>query len=192
MSRLPHLQRQQLDDTGRSLWDLVTRTRGPGIVNQEGVLSGPFNAWLYAPSVGTKLTELGALLRFQTSVDQRLIELAIITVGAHWKSEFEWFAHSRLALECGVRERTVESIQQGRVLETDRNDERIVYAVAHDLVTKGTIDDALFKSAVDLLGPQGTIELIAVCGYYCLVSFTLNSMNVPLPPGVAPRWPDGQ
>jgi 4-carboxymuconolactone decarboxylase len=189
MSLLPSLRREQLDEPGRALWDFVARTRGTEIINEEGTLSGPFNAWLYAPEVGASLAEVGAHLRFENSMEQRLVELAIITVGAHWKAEFEWFAHSRLALKYGVSEASVESIRRGRPFESDRDDERVIYAFTHSLITKGTINDALFQSAIDLVGSQGTVELVALCGYYCLVCFTLNSFQVPLPPGIEPQWP---
>jgi len=32
------------------------------------------------------------------------------------------------------------------------------------------------------------MELVSLCGYYCLVSFILNAFEVPLPPGVAGWW----
>jgi hypothetical protein len=35
------------------------------------------------------------------------------------------------------------------------------------------------------------VELVSLCGYYTLISFLLNSFEVPLPPGAAPMW-DGQ
>jgi hypothetical protein len=32
------------------------------------------------------------------------------------------------------------------------------------------------------------VDLVALCGYYTLVSFTLNAFAVPLPPGAEPVW----
>jgi hypothetical protein len=32
------------------------------------------------------------------------------------------------------------------------------------------------------------VELVALCGFYTLVSFLLNSFEVPLPPGAQPIW----
>jgi hypothetical protein len=34
------------------------------------------------------------------------------------------------------------------------------------------------------------VELVSLCGYYTLVSFTLNAFEVPLPAGIAPTWND--
>jgi hypothetical protein len=32
------------------------------------------------------------------------------------------------------------------------------------------------------------VELVSLCGYYTLISFLLNALAVPLPPGAAPMW----
>lgn len=189
MSRLPYLRRDDLDDEGRAVWDALVRTRGRSIVNDAGGLVGPFNAWVHAPGVGARLSELGATLRFQTSLDRRLLELAIIVVAAHWKAEFEWWAHARMAREHGVDDAIIATIGRGETPSFEADDEAVVYTFSRQLIVGGGVDDATFASAVAQLGRQGVVELASLCGYYTLVSFTLNTFAVPLPPGVAPAWP---
>ena len=92
MSRLPYLRRDELTPGGQEVWDSVVGSRGAAQVTGRGALTGPFNAFVHAPDVGRHLTALGRVLRFETSIERRLSELAIITVGAHWKAEFEWWA----------------------------------------------------------------------------------------------------
>jgi len=187
MSRLPFPTRDALDDHGREVWDSITATRG-SIVTDEGTLMGPFNAWVTAPGIGGRLAELGAALRFESSVERRLLEVAIITVGAHWRAEFEWWAHSRMALHHGVSQEAVDAIASGATpLLPD--DERIVHTVARQLVEHGHVDQATYDAARELLGDRGIVELITLCGYYTLVSFTLNAFDVALPPGEEPTWP---
>ena len=77
MSRLPLRTREILDDDGREVWDSITATRG-SIVTDEGALMGPFNAWVTAPGIGGRLAELGAALRFQSSIERRLLELGFV------------------------------------------------------------------------------------------------------------------
>jgi 4-carboxymuconolactone decarboxylase len=188
MSRLPFRQRSSLDDTGTALWDSITSTRGAAVQNDEGGLIGPFNAWVSAPDVGTRLADLGATLRFGTSIDRRLLELAIITIGARWKAEFEWWAHSRMARDNGVAPEIVDAIARGDEPQFTADDERAVHAVAKELGATGTLDAATYAAAHGHLGDQGMIELVSLCGYYTLVSFTLNAFDVALPPGVARTW----
>jgi 4-carboxymuconolactone decarboxylase len=187
MTRLPLQTRDALDDDGRAVWDSITASRG-SIVTDEGTLMGPFNAWVTAPGIGGRLAALGAALRFESSVERRLLEVAIITVGARWHAEFEWWAHSRMALHFGVTQEAVDAIARGETPSLP-DDERIVHAVATQLVADGHVDPATYEAARQLLGDRGTVEIVTLCGYYTLVCFTLNAFDVPLPPGEAPTWP---
>lgn len=165
-------------------------SRGGRIVDGEGGLVGPFNAWLHAAGVGGRLSGLGFALRFETSLDRRLLELAIIVVAAHWKAEFEWWAHARMAREHGIADEVVAAIERGETPSFAARDEAVVHAFASQLVAGGGVDDATFTAAVERLGRRGVVELVSLCGYYTLVSFTLNAFAVPLPPGTAPAWPN--
>src|SRR4051794_15391216 len=186
MSRLPLQTRDALDDDAREVWDSITASRGT-IVADEGHLIGPFNAWVTAPGIGGRLAELGAALRFESSIERRLLEVAIITVGAHWKAEFEWWAHSRMALQFGVSAEAVEAIARGATPSLP-DDEAVVHAVARQLVETGHIDTPTYDAAHQLLGDRGVVELVTLCGYYSLVSFSLNGFEVPLPPSETPAW----
>ncbi|HEX5266507.1 MAG TPA: carboxymuconolactone decarboxylase family protein [Acidimicrobiales bacterium] len=187
-SRLPPLRRPDLDETRESLWDSIASSRGQWIVGDDEALAGPFNAWITAPTVGTRLLALGTVLRFEISLERRLIELAIITVGAHWKAEFEWWAHSRMALEAGVSPEVIESVRRGDTPPFADDSERVVHLVARELVSTGSLTEATYAEAETLLGPAGLVELVSLCGYYTLVSYTLNAFAVPLPTGVDPAW----
>jgi 4-carboxymuconolactone decarboxylase len=190
MSRLPYVRRDALDEKGQALWDGITSTRRDSVINDEGGLVGPFNAWLIAPEVGTHLSALGAVLRFGTTIERRLLELAIITVGARWRAEFEWWAHSRMAREHGVAPDVIDAIQRGDPPTLSRDDERSVHAVASQLATTGRIDGATYDAAHGLLGDKAMVELVLLCGYYTLVSFSLNAFDVPLPAGESRAWND--
>jgi 4-carboxymuconolactone decarboxylase len=186
--RLPSLRRADLDDAGAALWDSLTESRGASVVDGSGGLIGPFNAFVTAPDVGSRLADLGGLLRFRTSIDRRLLEIAIITIGARWRSEFEFWAHARMAREAGVADDVVEAIAAHADPPFTRDDERIVHAVATQLGADARVDDATYAAARSLLGDRGMVELVALCGYYTLICFTLNTFEVALPEGARPRW----
>ncbi len=188
MSRLPELRRDDLTVSGQAVWDLIVRTRGDHVVTDTDSMSGPFNAFVHAPDAGGPLAALGAALRFGSSIDRRLIELAVITVAGHWRAEFEWLAHARIAREAGVPDAAVDAIGRGEEPVFSAADERVVYAAVRELVTTGQLAEARYAAARELLGDTGTVELVALCGYYSLISFVLNAFDVPLPPGAQPMW----
>ena len=191
-SRLPYLRYDNLDADGQSVWDGVVGSRGGDLIGPEGGLIGPFNAFVHAPGVGRRLSSLGRVLRFETSIERRLSEVAIITVGARWKAEFEWWAHARMAREHGVPGEVVDAIARGENPAFEADDERVVYTVARQLAADGQLGQGAFAAAQRLLGDAGVVELVSLCGYYTLVSFLLNAFTVPLPEGAAATWDDRQ
>jgi 4-carboxymuconolactone decarboxylase len=191
VTRLPYLRRDELDADGQNVWDGIVGTRGGQLVNADGGLSGPFNAFVHAPDVGQHLTSLGAVVRFGTSIERRLSEVAIITVGARWKAEFEWWAHAGMARRHGVPDAVVDAIGRGEDPPFAAADERAVYAVAWQLTRTGQLSQDAYDAAQRLLGDAGVVELVSLCGYYTLISFLLNAFSVPLPPGAAPQWGEG-
>ncbi len=187
-SRLPYLRYDDLDPARRAVWDAIVGSRGGDLVDAGGGLVGPFNAFVHAPGVGERLTALGQVLRFETSIERRLTEVAIITVGARWKAEFEWWAHARMARRHGVPDAVVDAIGRGDDPPFTADDERTVYQVARQLTEAGQVDPGSYAAARRLLGDAGLVELVSLCGYYTLVSFLLNAFTVPLPPGAEPAW----
>lgn len=191
MTRLTPLTRNDLDESQATVWDELLESRGGDLVDAQGALVGPFNAFVHAPRIGRRLSSLGAHLRFRTSIDHRLNELAICTVGAHWRAEFEFWAHSSIAIQQGVSESAIEALRDGVMPVFERDDERVVHSVVHQLLHGGRVDDATYAAATELLGEQGMVELVATVGYYCLISLSLNLFEVELPEGATRAWPEG-
>jgi 4-carboxymuconolactone decarboxylase len=191
MTRLSKVARSELTGEQHELWDALTASRGTGVdlTDDDGHLIGPFNAWLHVPAIGRRLSSLGAHLRFKTSIERRLGEVAICTVGAHWQAEFEFFAHAPMAIEHGVDPSVIEALRAGEVPSFDRDDEQIVYEVTRQLLDDRRVDASTYASAESLLGETGMVELAALIGYYCLICMQLNLFEVPLPDGASPAWP---
>jgi 4-carboxymuconolactone decarboxylase len=189
VTRLPPVQQTDLDDDGRALWDRIIATRGAAVQGADGGLIGPFNAFVTAPGVGARLAELGGILRFETSIDRRLLEIAIITMGARWKAEFEFWAHARMAREHGVSKEAVDAIANGDPAPPfEHESDRVVHALATQLGATGHVDRATYDAAAAIVGMRGMVELVSLCGYYTLISFVLNAFEVALPEGATPRW----
>lgn len=189
VSRLPSLRRDQLDPDQQAVWDRCIGNRPEALVDRAGGLVGPFNAWVTEPAVGGPIVDLGAAVRFGTSLERRLLELAIITVGAHWRAEFEFAVHGAMAMRHGIPTAVVEALAAGQEPPLVARDEQVVHAVARQLVRTGSLDADLYGQARALVGDRGLVDLVTVCGYYTLVCFTLNAFAVAPPDGVAPRWP---
>jgi len=70
-----------------------------------------------------------------------------------------------------------------------QEDETAIYNFSHELHNQHAVSDATFKAVVDKFGEQGVVDLIAVNGYYSLVSMILNVDRAPVPGGGKPPLP---
>jgi 4-carboxymuconolactone decarboxylase len=150
-----------------------------------GEVVGPFNAWLRSPEVASRMADLGSYIRYKSSLPARLNEFAILVTAREWTSQFEWYSHYPLAIKGGLNPQIAADVAAGKRPTGMQPDEEIVYDFSIQMHrNKGNVSDALFKKAIDKLGEQGVIDLLAVNGYYSAVSMTLNFARVPLPAGV--------
>ena len=192
MSRLPERNRDELDEVERALFDAIaggkrsSRQGSSAMLTPGGGLRGPFNALLYAPHVGDPAQRLGERLRFDGQLPPRQREIAVLCVAACWQAEFEWWAHSRIARECGVSEAVIDAIRRRQVPALDDPGERLVHDYARALLDEKRVSEPLYQAAVTELGESALVELVLLLGYYSLVSMLLVSFNVPLPEGETP------
>src|SRR5471032_242585 len=71
-------------------------------------MNGPFNAWLRSPELADRLQKVGEYVRYNTSLDRRVNEMAIIMTAQAWGSQYEWYAHAPLAIKAGLDPAIVE------------------------------------------------------------------------------------
>ena len=149
-------------------------------------MEGPFNVLLRSPELGDAAQRLGAQIRFHSSLPKKLNEFAILISGRYWSAEYEFYAHSRLALAAGLSRSIVDALAAGVRPPSMDAGERAVYEFATELWNKHRISDATFRAAQQQFGERGVVDLTSLLGYYSLVSMLLNVDNYQLPDGVRP------
>ena len=189
MSRISYITPENFTEAQEGLFKRITSgKRGEGrapedLLNSEGGMSGPFNAWLRSPILGDAAQRLGETVRFESALSPQLRELGILIVAAKWKAQYEWWAHERIARREGLDERIIESVKAETLPDLSDPTEAVVYNFAHELLDKHHVSEVLYAEAVELLGEAGVVELVILLGYYTLVSMTLNVFEVPVPAG---------
>lgn len=174
--RLKLLSPDQMSDDQRQTYD-------ESIASKRGSPPPPMMAWLNSPEMAKHATRLGAFLRYDTSLTPALSELAILVTARHWTSHFEWYAHKKMALDGGLDPAIIEAIRLRRTPAFDDPKAQVIYDVARSLHEAHGVSQPLYDDAVTLLGDRGLVEIIGLCGYYTMVSMTLNTYEFGLPEG---------
>ena len=176
MSRLAPLDLNKLTPEQKKVADAIVS--GP-----RGALHGPFEPLLRSPLLADRVQKLGEYCRFNNSLPRDLSELAICLIGRHFKAQYEFYAHARLAKEAGLAPAIVEAIRTRTTPPFTRDVERVVYDFVTEYLDTNRVATPNYKRAIDAFGEPGVVDLVGVCGYYMLVSMTLNVFDMKLPPG---------
>jgi len=186
-TRLPHYDPAGLDEAQRDLYDAIVggpRAAGPRLfplTDADGRLHGPFNAMLAAPPVGQALQQLGAAIRYETSLSGRVREMAILAVAAHWDSAFERYAHEPAGLAAGLTAAEVEALRSGGFPDLGDAAERAALGLVRALLHDGDADDATYAAVARVIGDRATFELTTLVGYYATLALQLRVFRVGLP-----------
>ncbi len=186
--RLPLFQPKELTQAQKAAYDDISRTMVPWAEAagfkaklESGELIGPFNTILASPELGGAFLTLQAAEQRHTSLDERLRQVIILTVGAIWKSDYELYAHSAVARKAGLSENAILALAGGEPDESLTEVERVAQQFTKQLTVKREIDDELYRRTLGALGERGIIDLIVLAGCYDTVSSLLNAFRVPAP-----------
>jgi len=160
------------------------------VAGRRGKVPAPMIAWLRHPEFARRGQKLGELLRYETTLEPHLTELAILVCGRHWTAHHEWTAHKAMGLKAGLDPDVIAAIAARSVPELSDDRQRAVYDVSSTLLSTGRVPDPIYARGTSVLGEQGMVELVGVLGYYCLVSLTLNTFELGLPDSIAPELQD--
>ena len=174
--RLPKLSYEQLSPEQKAAWDEV-------VTGPRKKMHGPFFAWLHSAELLSRGQNLGLYARFHSSLPPRLSELCILIMSAHWKITGEWFDHFPIARELGVDADALEALRKGQPAKFKQDDEVAVYEFAQELLRWRDVSDTTYKRAKDVLGERGVLDVVAVLGYYSLISMTMKTFAM-VPEGV--------
>lgn len=138
---------------------------------------GPFIDLLVSPELMNKVSALGEYLRYRSALPPRLSELAILITAAHWRQSFEWEIHAPIALKAGISKEKIEAIWVHVPPPRLEDDEQVIYDLCVALHRDQAVKPDLRDRAYEVLGQQGTLDAMAICGYYALLAMILNSRS---------------
>ena len=107
MPRIPLVTEASMTDDQRRVYEAMKS--GP----RKSAPVGPLAAAMHRPDLAEKWSDLGLVLRFNSSLEPRLREFVILLTGRYWDCQFEWFSHEGEARKAGLSDATIETLRSG-------------------------------------------------------------------------------
>jgi 4-carboxymuconolactone decarboxylase len=189
--RLPLLKPGDLDPVQAQARDHLAATRGAGareagftLELPGGQLIGPFNALLHVPAIFQALSDWAtAIAEYGLPADVQ--QVAILTVGAAWRSDYEIYAHTAEARHAGVPDAAIEAILAGAPPVDLSPAADVAHRLALALAVDHAVDDDLYAEAQAAFSTEQLIALVTLVGRYLNTAALLAAFRVPAPPAEA-------
>ena len=174
MARIPLVTRELVKEELRQVFDEVSS--GPG-----GVGTGPMSVLKYSPEMSRRAIPLFNYVRNESTVPWKLRELAMITTARVMNCPYIWNAHAALGREAGLSDTFVDALRDNRGLPALPADEAAVFNYGRELLENRRVSPETFQAVHDLLGSQGLVELTTLFGFYTMLAFNANAVELELP-----------
>ena len=147
------------------------------IVGSRGALHGPFSMFLHSPELAGRVAHLGALVRFEGSLDMRVRVLAAMTAAREFDAVYVWGAQTGSARRQGVPEATITAIREKHTRGVPPEDAQVIDFTLQ-LIRKHRVDDATFKAVQARFGKEQLLQLTGAIGYYVMLAMTVNACEL--------------
>jgi 4-carboxymuconolactone decarboxylase len=172
--RFPLLKRAELDARGRAIFDRVVGTE------RDTAPRGPVGMTLLSPELVEPVQAINTALRENGALGTRLAEIVIAATGREMNSQYQWNVHGGAAERAGAGAAVLEAI--GRDGDLERLNERDAIAIrfTREIFREEAVRPETFATALELLGAQGTVELVALIGDYLMMTTVYNALGMRL------------
>jgi 4-carboxymuconolactone decarboxylase len=124
---------------------------------------------------------LSDYLRNESSLPKRVQELAMLTAARAMDCRYIWNAHAASGRREGLSDALVDALRDNQPLPALAPDEAAVINLGMEFFKTHQVSQRTLQAALDQFGRAGLVELTTLMGYYAMLSFTANTVELDLP-----------
>lgn len=171
MARIATIEKKEdLAPEDQKVYDTIARSRG--------AVGGPWLALLHSPELTQRTAHLGSYIRFESSLDHKVVELTALVAARELDCKHEWAAHVGHAQKAGIPMETIRAVYQKKGAETFSAEDAQIVSFVRELIHSHRVSEATFQAIYGRLGEKGMVELTATIGYYAMLACTLNAFDL--------------
>jgi len=161
MARLPLLDRDDLPEVDRAVYDRLEASRGTPTGNIWRALAN-------APNLLDRILSLADELRHGVEIDKETRELAVLMVGLVAGSQYEFDHHWNSALKAGLPREKLESLADFETSPLFDPRDRAVLRYARE-ATLGEVADATWATLRKHFDERQATEIVVTVAWYACV-----------------------
>jgi alkylhydroperoxidase family enzyme len=132
----------------------------------------------HSPHVVRNFLRLGNSLIGRTELSPKLRELTIMRIARLCKSEYEWTQHTPVALEAGVSQEQLDTIDLWKESDSFTEAERAILQYVDEVAKNVTVADETFEILKRYLSERSIVELTLSIGWWGMLARLLVPLEV--------------
>lgn len=186
--RLPLLGQDDLSDEQRNIyqrmrtnevsWAIRNNFQG---MTDDGRLIGPFNPMLYSPEAGGGFLDFEDAEGRASTLDERVRQVVILSVGSVWRAAYELYAHAAAARLAGFSDGTIQALENGEVADDLTEKEQLAQRYTLGLTSQHSVNASVYEETEQTFGKQGMVDIALLIGRYLTICTLLNGFDIPRP-----------
>ena len=166
-NRLPAIKREDLDDTGKKLFDAkgVSDFFGPGSIR------------LYSLPVAENAETANDFLRHKAGIDPRIVQLVILVTAREADCAYVWNAHEPQAVKAGLPKETIDIVRYRKPIVGLAEKDAAIIQLGREVLEKHHVNAATVAHALALFGEPGLVNIVSLMGDYASTEVLLNAFD---------------
>ena len=185
MSRLPMVKREDLDEDGKRIYDLLADDETRAL----GGFTGPRGIRINSPRVAEAYTGANQYLRYEAGIDPRLRELTILVAARALDNAYEWTAHESTAQNVGLEGAIIDIVKyrkplpgQGELAGLGEK-EAVIIQLGREALGEHKVSSDTFARGLKQFGKQGLVDVVSLMAHYTATAIVLTTFDQRLSPG---------
>ena len=174
MVRIPPVTRESVREDLRETFDEVSS--GPG-----GAGTGPMSVLKHSPELAKRAIPLFNYVRNESTVPPKARELAMLTTARAMDCPYIWHVHASLGRTAGLSDELLIALRDKQPLPEMSPHESAVLNLGMEFFLTRRVSQDTFQAALDQFGQQGFVELTTLMGYYAMLAFNANAVDLGVP-----------
>ena len=171
MARIATITKKEaLGPEGQKVFDAIAQSRG--------VVGGPWLALLHSPEMAQRTMHLGSYVRFESTLDHKVLEFTALVAARELECKHEWAAHINHGAKAGIPMETIRLVHAQKGAESFSSEDAQIVSFVREMIHNHRVSEPTFQAIYARFGEQGMVELTATIGYYAMLACTLNTFDV--------------
>jgi len=163
-------KKEELAADGQKVFDAIAQSRG--------VVGGPWLALLHSPEMAQRTMHLGSYVRFESTLEHKVLEFTALVAARELECKHEWAAHVNHAQKAGVPLETIRMVHQKKGAGNFSSEDAQIVSFVREMIQTHRVSEPTFQAIFNRFGEKGMVELTATIGYYAMLACTLNTFDV--------------